>query len=128
MIYILHAWEFSFLSYDCKVPNSLYFMGHPVYVFCLYASKVYLFIHGSLCLHLCRRQVFTCICAGVKYVAGGSSFLGALFNCLVHVCMYTYYALGMADMYYALGIADMYFSLSRLICTMLLVWRICTMP
>ncbi len=31
---------------------------------------------------------------GVKYVAGGSSFLGAFFNCWVHVLMYTYYALG----------------------------------
>lgn len=30
---------------------------------------------------------------GVKFVAGGSSFLGALFNCWVHVLMYTYYAL-----------------------------------
>ena len=31
---------------------------------------------------------------GTKYVAGGSSFLGAMFNCVVHVFMYTYYALG----------------------------------
>ena len=30
---------------------------------------------------------------GVKYVAGGSSFLGAMFNCYVHVLMYTYYFL-----------------------------------
>lgn len=30
---------------------------------------------------------------GAKYVAGGSSFLGALFNCCVHVIMYSYYAL-----------------------------------
>lgn len=30
---------------------------------------------------------------GAKYVAGGSSFLGALFNCCVHVVMYSYYAL-----------------------------------
>ncbi|XP_023348093.1 elongation of very long chain fatty acids protein 4, partial [Eurytemora carolleeae] len=30
---------------------------------------------------------------GTKYVAGGSSFLGAMFNCVVHVFMYTYYAL-----------------------------------
>jgi len=29
---------------------------------------------------------------GAKYVAGGSSFLGAFFNCLVHVVMYSYYA------------------------------------
>ena len=28
---------------------------------------------------------------GVKFVAGGSSFLGAMFNCFVHVLMYTYY-------------------------------------
>jgi len=30
---------------------------------------------------------------GAKYVAGGSSFLGAFFNCCVHVIMYSYYAL-----------------------------------
>ena len=30
---------------------------------------------------------------GARYVAGGSSFLGALFNCCVHVVMYSYYAL-----------------------------------
>jgi elongation of very long chain fatty acids protein 4 len=30
---------------------------------------------------------------GVKYVAGGSSFLGAMFNCFVHVLMYAYYFL-----------------------------------
>ena len=30
---------------------------------------------------------------GAKYVAGGSSFLGATINCCVHVIMYTYYAL-----------------------------------
>lgn len=30
---------------------------------------------------------------GVKYVAGGSSFLGAMFNCYVHVLMYSYYFL-----------------------------------
>lgn len=30
---------------------------------------------------------------GIKYVAGGSSFLGAMFNCYVHVLMYTYYFL-----------------------------------
>lgn len=29
---------------------------------------------------------------GAKYVAGGSSFLGAFFNCVVHVVMYSYYA------------------------------------
>ena len=30
---------------------------------------------------------------GVKYVAGGSSFLGAMCNCYVHVLMYSYYFL-----------------------------------
>ena len=30
---------------------------------------------------------------GVKYVAGGSSFLGAMCNCGVHVLMYSYYFL-----------------------------------
>ena len=30
---------------------------------------------------------------GARYVAGGSSFLGAMFNCAVHVLMYSYYAL-----------------------------------
>ena len=30
---------------------------------------------------------------GARYVAGGSSFLGALFNCCVHVVMYSYYAM-----------------------------------
>jgi len=30
---------------------------------------------------------------GARYVAGGSSFLGAMFNCCVHVLMYSYYAL-----------------------------------
>ncbi|QQP56340.1 Elongation of very long chain fatty acids protein [Caligus rogercresseyi] len=30
---------------------------------------------------------------GVKYVAGGSSFLGAMFNSFVHVLMYSYYFL-----------------------------------
>ncbi|XP_797869.3 elongation of very long chain fatty acids protein 4 [Strongylocentrotus purpuratus] len=30
---------------------------------------------------------------GVKYIAGGQSFFLAMFNCSVHVIMYTYYAL-----------------------------------
>ena len=43
-------------------------------------------------LHVYHHSTMFCLWwIGVKYVAGGSSFLGAMFNCFVHVMMYGYY-------------------------------------
>jgi len=43
-------------------------------------------------LHVYHHSTMFCLWwIGVKFVAGGSSFLGAMFNCFVHVLMYTYY-------------------------------------
>nr|WDS84445.1 elongation of very long chain fatty acids protein 4 [Apocyclops royi] len=43
-------------------------------------------------LHIYHHSTMFCLWwIGVKYVAGGSSFLGAMFNCFVHVLMYGYY-------------------------------------
>jgi elongation of very long chain fatty acids protein 4 len=43
-------------------------------------------------LHIYHHSTMFCLWwIGVKYVAGGSSFLGAMFNCFVHVLMYSYY-------------------------------------
>ena len=45
-------------------------------------------------LHVYHHSTMFCLWwIGVKYVAGGSSFLGAMCNCYVHVLMYTYYFL-----------------------------------
>jgi len=45
-------------------------------------------------LHIYHHSTMFCLWwIGVKYVAGGSSFLGAMFNCFVHVVMYFYYFL-----------------------------------
>jgi elongation of very long chain fatty acids protein 4 len=45
-------------------------------------------------LHIYHHSTMFCLWwIGVKYVAGGSSFLGAMFNCYVHVLMYVYYFL-----------------------------------
>ena len=45
-------------------------------------------------LHIYHHSTMFCLWwIGVKYVAGGSSFLGAMFNCGVHVLMYLYYFL-----------------------------------
>ena len=45
-------------------------------------------------LHIYHHSTMFCLWwIGVKYVAGGSSFLGAMFNCFVHVLMYGYYFL-----------------------------------
>nr|UZZ64690.1 fatty acid elongase elovl4 [Platychelipus littoralis] len=45
-------------------------------------------------LHVYHHSTMFCLWwIGVKYVAGGSSVFGALFNCLVHVAMYSYYFL-----------------------------------
>ena len=41
--------------------------------------------------HFFSSTMFCLWWIGVKFVAGGSSFLGAMFNCFVHVLMYTYY-------------------------------------
>ena len=43
-------------------------------------------------LHVYHHSTMFCLWwIGVKFVAGGSSFLGAMFNCFVHVIMYIYY-------------------------------------
>lgn len=45
-------------------------------------------------LHIYHHSTMFCLWwIGVKYVAGGSSFLGAMCNCFVHVLMYLYYFL-----------------------------------
>ena len=45
-------------------------------------------------LHVYHHSTMFCLWwIGVKYVPGGSSFLGAMCNCYVHVFMYTYYFL-----------------------------------
>ena len=45
-------------------------------------------------LHVYHHSTMFCLWwIGVKYVPGGSSFLGAMCNCYVHVLMYSYYFL-----------------------------------
>ncbi|XP_040576929.1 very long chain fatty acid elongase 4 isoform X2 [Lepeophtheirus salmonis] len=45
-------------------------------------------------LHVYHHSTMFCLWwIGVKYVAGGSSFLGAMFNSFVHILMYSYYFL-----------------------------------
>ena len=45
-------------------------------------------------LHVYHHSTMFCLWwIGVKYVAGGSSIFGAMFNSAVHVLMYTYYGL-----------------------------------